>query len=98
MKLIIQKKNEEVKNIVKEIFDYPIPIVSVDKAGITSTGAKCENELEDVAVEYKKYIAKNKLWNNLQSKVIYSFNEKDEITRAWVVNNVVSEPETIYGK
>ena len=98
IKVINEKKENEVKNIVKKKFDYPIPIVSVDKAGITSTGARCENGLEEVAVEYKKYIAKNKLWNNLQSKVIYSFNEKDEITRAWLINNVVSEPETIYSK
>ena len=98
MKLLNQKKENEVKAIVKEKFDYQIPIVSVEKAGITSTGAKCKNELEDVAIEYRKYVEKNKLWDNLQSKVIYSFNERDQITRAWVVNNVVSEPEPIYTK
>ncbi|HEY8657864.1 MAG TPA: N-6 DNA methylase [Hanamia sp.] len=98
MKLIEQQKTEEVKALVKEKFDYPIPIVEVKKAGITSTGARCENELEAVAVEYKRYAKKNKLWNNLQSKAIYAFNNEDEITRAWVVDNVVSEPETIYGK
>jgi len=96
VKLLTQQKIEEVKSIVKEKFDYPIPVVTVEKAGITSTGAKCENELEPVAIEYRKYVEKNKLWNNLQSKVIYSFNDEDIITRAWVINNVVSEPETIY--
>lgn len=96
IKQLDQKKEEEIKAIVKEKFDYQIPVVSVDKAGITSTGAKCENELEDVAIEYRKYVMKNKLWVNLQSKVIYSFNDKDQLTRAWVINNVVSEPEPVY--
>jgi type I restriction enzyme M protein len=98
MKLIGLQKLEEIRAIVKEEFDYPIPVILVAKAGITTTGAKCENELEEVAVEYRKYALKNKLWSNLQSKAIYSFNDDDEITRAWMVSNVVSEPEMIYSK
>ena len=97
-KLIEQQKAEEVKMLVKEKFDYPILIVEVEKAGITTTGAKCENELEAVAVEYREYAEKNKLWNNLQSKAIYAINGNEEITRAWRINNLVGEPETIYGK
>jgi type I restriction enzyme M protein len=98
MKKLEQQKTEEVKALVKERFDYPIPMIEVEKAGITTTGAKCENELEGVAVEFRKYAKKNKLWNPLQSKAIYSATENDKITRAWMVNNVVGEPESIYGK
>lgn len=96
MKQLEEKKNEEVKSLVKEKFDYPIPVVSVEKAGITSTGAECDNELKDVAVEFRKYFNENKLWDNLTSKVVYSSNDKNELTRSWIVNNVVGEPETIY--
>lgn len=96
IKAINLQKDEEIKSLVKEKFDYPIPIVEVEKAGITTTGAKCENELIDVAVEFRHYVSENKLWNNLQSKAIYNFNEHDKLTRAWLINNVVSEPENIY--
>lgn len=36
----------EIKALVKERFDYVIPIAEVQKAGISTTGAKIENELE----------------------------------------------------
>ncbi len=53
---------EEVKPIVKQLFDYQIPIAQVQKAGITTTGAECENELDDLLKEYTPYRQTNKLW------------------------------------
>lgn len=53
---------EEVKPIIKQLFDYQIPIAQVQKAGITTTGAKCENELDELLKEYTPYRKKNKLW------------------------------------
>jgi type I restriction enzyme M protein len=96
-KTINQQIEEETKIMVREKFDYPIPVMEVEKAGISSTGAPCENELEDVAVEFKKYAAKAKLWNHLHSQAVYSVDDRDILTRAWMVDNVVSEPEPIYG-
>lgn len=96
-KIIYQQIEDEVKTMVREKFDYPVPVMEVEKAGISSTGAPCENELEDVAVEFKKYAAKAKLWNNLHSQAVYTVGEKDVLARAWMVDNVVSEPEPIYG-
>lgn len=63
LKLIEDKKQEEMKPLIKEWFDYQIPIAKVEKAGITTTGAPCENELNDVLAEYKEYNNKNPLWN-----------------------------------
>lgn len=53
---------EEVKPIVKQLFDYQIPIAQVQKAGITTTGAECENELEELLKEYAPYRKEHKLW------------------------------------
>ncbi len=53
---------EEVKPIVKQLFDYQIPIAQVQKAGITTTGAECENELNDLLKEYMPYRQTYKLW------------------------------------
>ena len=53
---------EEVKPIVKQLFDYQIPIAQVQKAGITTTGAACENELDELLKEYTPYRKKHKLW------------------------------------
>ncbi len=53
---------EEVKPIVKQLFEYQIPIAQVQKAGITTTGAACENELVELLKEYAPYRKKHKLW------------------------------------
>ena len=53
---------EEVKPIIKQLFDYQIPIAQVQKAGITTTGAACENELDELLKEYTPYRKENKLW------------------------------------
>ena len=55
--LIITIENE-IKQEIKNKFDYQIPIAEVEKAGITTTGESCENELIDVVEEYRKYKTK----------------------------------------
>lgn len=61
-KALEAKIAEEVKPIVKQLFDYQIPIAQVQKAGITTTGAECENELEEQLKEYAPYRKEHKLW------------------------------------
>ena len=63
LKEIQTKKNEEMKPLIKKWFDYQIPIAKVEKAGITTTGGECENQLKDVLEEYRAYNAKTPLWN-----------------------------------
>jgi type I restriction enzyme M protein len=63
-KRLLEQIEDEIKLEVKTKFDYDISIVEVEKAGITTTGAQCENELEPVAIEFKKYRIKNKLWKD----------------------------------
>ena len=53
---------QETKPIVKQLFDYQIPTAQVEKAGITTTGAQCENELINILEEYTPYRMENKLW------------------------------------
>lgn len=62
LKAIEAKKQEEMKPLIKEWFDYQIPIAKVEKAGITTTGGSCENELINVLEEYRLYLAQNPLW------------------------------------
>ena len=62
LKALEVKIAEEVKPIVKQLFDYQIPIAQVQKAGITTTGAECENELEELLKEYTPYRKEHKLW------------------------------------
>ena len=73
----LQKIEDEIKLEIKENFDYEIPIVEVEKAGISSTGAPIENELKPVAVEFKKYRTIHKLWEPHSMKIKYDvFNGK----------------------
>lgn len=62
LKALEAKIAEEVKPIIKQLFDYQIPIAQVQKAGITTTGAECENELEELLKEYAPYRKEHKLW------------------------------------
>ena len=75
LKEIEKRKEQEFETTgrekIKELFDYQIPIVQVEKAGITTTGAKCENELVDVANEFKTYRQENNLWQDNKLDVSY---------------------------
>lgn len=75
LKEIEKRKEQEFETTgrekIKELFDYQIPIVQVEKAGITTTGAKCENELVDVANEFRTYRQENNLWQDNKLDVSY---------------------------
>ncbi|MCO7185049.1 N-6 DNA methylase [Tenacibaculum sp. XPcli2-G] len=67
---------EEIKAIVKEKFDYDIPIATVEKAGISSTGGVIDNELTDIQNEYTPYRFRNELWKELKPKFEYKWSSK----------------------
>ena len=71
LKVLEAKIAEEVKPIVKQLFDYQIPIAQVQKAGITTTGAECENELEELLKEYAPYRKEHKLWEAIAKRYEY---------------------------
>jgi type I restriction enzyme M protein len=89
----------EIKKMVKDKFDYTIPVIEVEKAGISSTGAPCENELEEVSKEFQEYRKREKLWSNPISGVQYPIADDGSISRLRLLDgNVVSEPEIFYGQ
>lgn len=71
LKALKTQIEQEVKPLVKELFDYQIPIAQVEKAGITTTGAECENELEDLLKEYKLYRENTPLWQSISRQYDY---------------------------
>lgn len=71
-----EKIDNEIKQLIKVKFDYEIPIAEVDKAGISTTGAKIENELEPLCEEFKVYFQTNPLWTANRSKFSYSVEDK----------------------
>jgi len=62
---------------VKEKFNYEIPIAEVEKAGISTTGAKIENELIDLEKDFKAYRKRNMLWES--EKLDFTYEVKDNI-------------------
>ena len=62
LKELKSKIESEIKEQVKEKFDYTIPIADIEQAGITSTGTKGENQLPELLEVYTKYRKDNKLW------------------------------------
>lgn len=74
---LLQQIEDEIKMEIKANFDYEIPIVEVEKAGISTTGAPIENELKPIAKEFKKYRATRELWEPNYMKFEYDiFNGK----------------------
>ncbi|SFN37430.1 N-6 DNA methylase [Salegentibacter flavus] len=72
------KIETEIKAKIKTDFDYQIPIAEVDKAGISTTGSKIENELEPLAKEFTEYRKANKLWEVKFDTINYN-SDKNEV-------------------
>lgn len=85
----IEKKiTEETTLLVKEYFDYAIPIAVVEDAGITSTGAiSIDNQLPRLQKEYAQYKMKYNLWEECKTKVEYLMNKDGEIVRKMPYEN-----------
>ena len=58
LKELTIKFDTQLKQAIKDKFNYQIPIVEVEKAGITTTGQPCENELLEVVKEWREYNTK----------------------------------------
>ena len=71
LKTLEAQIDQEVKPVIKQLFDYQIPIAQVQKAGITTTGAECENELEELLKEYAPYRKEHKLWEATAKRYEY---------------------------
>lgn len=95
-KKIIEQKSAEIKEIVKEKFDYEIAIAEVQKAGISSTGAEIDNELKPLAEEFTPYRKEKNLWDVPVKETQYNCSEDGNIFRFRVADNIVSEPEIFY--
>lgn len=75
---IAAQKTIEIKALVKNRFDYPIPVAQVEKAGINSTGNIAENELDDVAQEFKQYRTATQLWQNNTPQIAYQYDQSTQ--------------------
>ena len=95
-KKIEEQKAIEIKTIVKEKFDYEIPIAEVHKAGISTTGAAIENELIPLAKDFIPYRKEKNMWIIPDKEIMYRM-EDGKIYRVRIENSVASEPEVFYG-
>lgn len=74
----------QVRQAVKQRFSYPVPMVEVENAGISSTGTVIENELVPVAHEFRQYRLSHKLWQSKHPLVKYHLldpNNSSELKR-----------------
>jgi type I restriction enzyme M protein len=96
-KKIEEDKALEIRRIVKDKFDYEIPVAEIQKAGISSIGAPIDNELIPLAEEYTPYRKENHLWDVPTKEIKYNMVDNDKIYRVRIVNGKVAEPEAFYG-
>ena len=98
LKALQEKIETEVKTIVKEKFDYKIPIAEIQKAGISTTGKEIENELIPLAKEFKPYRIENKLWDMPFKTIKYKTDEESNVFRYRETGGIMSEPEPFYNE
>lgn len=96
LKALQEKIEMEVKAVVKEKFDYEIPIAEIQKAGISTTGAEIENDLIPLAKEFTPYRIENKLWGVPFKNFKYQTDEDGNAFRLRMSDGIVSEPEPFY--
>lgn len=97
LKVLQQAVETEIKAQIKEQFNYEIPISEVEKAGISTTGAKIDNELEPLAKEFTEYRLSNELWENIINKVEYQIVDDSTMYRIPLSGeNKAQEPEIFY--
>lgn len=96
LKELHEKIDAEVKSIVKEKFDYEIPIAEVKKAGISTTGAEIENELVPLAKEFKAYREEYAMWDIITKTTKYESDSEGKLYRQFLADNVASESEVFY--
>lgn len=87
-----QQIKDEIRSRIKEEFDYQIPIAEVEKAGITTTGAPCENDLVPLAKEFTAYRKTNNLWKDHFKTVSYQIQENNALFRI-----IAGESLELYG-
>ena len=96
LKVLQEKIDSEVKSIVKEEFDYEIPIAEIQKAGISTTGAEIENELVPLANEFKRYREEHAMWEIINKTTSYESDSEGKLYRQFLTNDVASESEVFY--
>ena len=88
LKALKAQIEQEIKPIVKQLFDYQIPVTQIEKAGITTTGAECENEFDSLLDEYVPYRKENNLWEANTPHYAYKVENGDMYKRldggAWM--------------
>ncbi len=89
--------DQETKTLVKQRFDYVIPIADIKRAGINSIGIKIENDLEPLLEEFTNYRKENNLWDTRHANTSYQYND-GSMTRIREFDGMASEPEVFYGK
>lgn len=81
---------EAAKPLVKELFDYEIPVAKIDDAGITSTGAASSgNQLPSLEKEFAAYRRKKALWNERKNVASYKIEEPGKVVRVMWNEEVV---------
>lgn len=73
---------EEARPLIKEYFDYEIPIAMITDAGITSTGSVSHgNQLPTLQEEYEQYRTKHVLWEIHESNIGYTVTSNGNLLR-----------------
>lgn len=86
----------EAKSLIKQRFDYVIPVADIKRAGINSIGIKIENDLIPLLEEFTKYRNENNLWYKQHTKTSYQYNNDGDMTRTRETDGIVCEPEIFY--
>ncbi len=78
---IDKQREAEIKAEVKNRFDYGLVMAQIDKAGISSTGQKTDNQLIELKKEFAQYRSHEGLWKSETLRYNYAVLKDGEYKR-----------------
>lgn len=95
LKSIEENIANEVRQLVKERFNYQIPLAEIENAGIDSKGAVIANDLVDLQKEFTAYRKQAGVWENAQALRFDYVVDGDNVVRQAVVGQSAVTSEVL---
>lgn len=81
LKTLDNQIQTEIKVEIKARFNYSFPIVQAEKAGISSTGQKTDNDLLDIKTEFAEFCLQNKAYSAKALHYDYAISDNGQLSK-----------------
>lgn len=87
LKVLNNKIQTEINAGIKTLINYSFPIVQAEKAGISSTGQKTDNDLLAIQSEFAEYCLLSKVYSTQSLQYEYAIGDNGELAKKELLVN-----------